>query len=247
MGGQTVLRVSKQRSKKMSLVQEQVLAADLKKRWSELFSCSHSATSENLSTAASHLIGAYQQPSRHYHRLGHLLMMRAELGLSNTTDGPNLDFKDKRGVELAIDVHDIVQGLIPTFDVSDSERWVLTLLQAWGIDPQKEFLSLLPCLRATEHHPDKPPTTSDAKLVADADLAILGQTDIVYQKYAAGVSKEFGWVPEELFIRERIKVLNGFIKRPQIYWTDYFGELYEEKARQNISKELLELNEALRE
>jgi len=231
----------------MSPMDERVFASDLINRWDKMFSFRGTATSGNRKAAASHLVGAYQQSGRRYHRLGHLIMIRAELRLERATDSPKFEFADREGLELAIDVHDVIQGLTSEFDVNDSTRWIRTLLAAWGIDPGTDFPSLIPCLRATEHHPSKEPGTPDAELLADADLAILGQNEAVYGVYERAIRAEFGWIPDDIYKVGRTKALEGFAKRPHIYRTTHFRELYEEVARANITNELLVLHDKLGE
>jgi predicted metal-dependent HD superfamily phosphohydrolase len=83
--------------------------------------------------------------------------------------------------------------------------------------------------------------TKDGKLFLDADLFILGTPEDIYKEYSKAIRKEYGWVPSFLYKRGRKKLLENFIKRDRIYFTDEMFEMFEIKARQNIVEELVSL------
>ena len=93
-------------------------------------------------------------------------------------------------------------------------------------------------IMATAHRPEEKEYTPQAKAILDADLAILGQPQEIYNKYMAGIRKEYDFVPDEEFNIGRKKVLEGFLGREPIYQTEFFREKYESRARENLSGEL---------
>ena len=68
---------------------------------------------------------------------------------------------------------------------------------------------------ATRHWKDL--TDGDVQLLADVDLSIPGREAEVFWRYEENIRKEYGWVPEEVFRRERLKILRGFLDRLHIY------------------------------
>jgi predicted metal-dependent HD superfamily phosphohydrolase len=81
----------------------------------------------------------------------------------------------------------------------------------------------------------------DTNFFTDADLAILGQSPNDYQTYTAAIREEYRIYPDFMYKKGRKKVLQHFLNKPFIYHTDYFRAKYEERARENLLKELGEL------
>ena len=74
----------------------------------------------------------------------------------------------------------------------------------------------------------------DAALMCDIDLAILGAEPWRFDQYDAAIRREYEWVPEDVYRRERARVLAGFLERPRIYHTPYFHDILEVQARVNL-------------
>ena len=74
--------------------------------------------------------------------------------------------------------------------------------------------------------------------MVDIDLAILGANCQRFSEYEQQVRQEYHFVPDWLFRHERKKILRHFLKRPQIYATDYFYQLLEKQARANLESTL---------
>lgn len=79
-----------------------------------------------------------------------------------------------------------------------------------------------------------------ARLLVDADLAILAAGRKRYRNYTAGVRAEYP-VPEAVFRRGRARILQAYLEKPWIYHTRTAREHWEERARHNLARELLEL------
>jgi predicted metal-dependent HD superfamily phosphohydrolase len=78
----------------------------------------------------------------------------------------------------------------------------------------------------------------DAKVLLDADLAILGANENAYRYYAQQIRKEYDWVPEPEYRSGRQQVLTKFLARPRIY---HFLNPLEKPARRNIAAEIAQL------
>jgi predicted metal-dependent HD superfamily phosphohydrolase len=93
---------------------------------------------------------------------------------------------------------------------------------------------------ATKH--GEIPSDPDTQLLCDLDLAILGQTDEVFDKYEEDIRIEYGWVPEADFRAGRRKILQSFLDRPSIYSTVHFRDKYELAARRNLTRSIERLS-----
>ena len=76
------------------------------------------------------------------------------------------------------------------------------------------------------------------KIFLDSDLLILGSDTDVYNKYSQAIRKEYIWVDETIYIKERVKVLENFLNRETIYYSDIFKHKYEYMARENLLLEI---------
>ncbi len=85
------------------------------------------------------------------------------------------------------------------------------------------------------------PKREDEKYIVDIDLAILGESLEVFDQYELDIRMEYEWVDELLYVRERSKILEQFLNRPRIYSTDFFFELYERTARENLKRSISKL------
>ncbi len=90
------------------------------------------------------------------------------------------------------------------------------------------------------HHAE--PDDRDGQVLLDADLAILGAEESRYDEYAAAIRREYAWVPDEAYRTGRRGVLETFLKKPRIYFTDTLFFLREERARKNLAKEIERLS-----
>jgi predicted metal-dependent HD superfamily phosphohydrolase len=79
---------------------------------------------------------------------------------------------------------------------------------------------------------------ADAQVLIDADLAILGATETIYQDYTNKIRQEYGWVPESEYRIGRRRILERFLARPRIY--QLLGQL-EGPARRNMAAEIAQL------
>src|SRR5687767_13845629 len=63
------------------------------------------------------------------------------------------------------------------------------------------------------------PRSSDAALVIDIDLTILGAPRRVFESFERQVRREYAHIPEPLFQRGRSAVLRSFLSRRRIFST----------------------------
>lgn len=91
----------------------------------------------------------------------------------------------------------------------------------------------------TKH--DREPKDINGKIIVDVDLSILGQPSKMFDLYEMAIRREYSWVPEEIFKKERAKILQSFLDRKSIYYTDHFRNKYEDQARKNLEFSIFKL------
>ena len=178
------------------------------------------------------LVAAYGSADRHYHNLEHLdEMFRVAGRLTTITDDP-------KTIQLAIWFHDAVYDSRAKDNEARSAELAIALLGPIGV-PRSELQRLTQLIQATAHLAHAhPPATRETAILLDADLAILGSPPERYRRYASDIRKEYAWVPEAEYRGHRAKVLEHFLARPRLFWTDTLHDECEARARENLRAEL---------
>jgi predicted metal-dependent HD superfamily phosphohydrolase len=170
------------------------------------------------------LHGAWSDPERRYHDVEHLTDCLREV------DGlPASPARDR--IEMGLWYHDAVYDP----GASDSEGRSAAMLtndaSALGIaGPTARRVAEL--VEATAHGAHGV-VSEDAAVVADIDLAILGQDPLRFMEFEYGVEEEFRGVSRVVFRRARGRFLANLLRRP-IYRTPQFFERFEVVARMNV-------------
>ena|SRR2546427_201802 len=87
---------------------------------------------------------------------------------------------------------------------------------------------------------------SDAGLIVDVALSMLGQGERRFSEYAQQIRQEYAWVPHAVFALKRAKILHRFLARERIFVTEWFRNKYERQARQNLEVSISKLRELSR-
>jgi predicted metal-dependent HD superfamily phosphohydrolase len=91
---------------------------------------------------------------------------------------------------------------------------------------------------ATKKHEvsaDNPPCLA---LFLDLDMAVLGKEMPAYLKYASLIREEYAHVPHEVYCEKRADILENFLTQDQIYGTQAMLEAFEQRARDNVAREI---------
>ena len=144
-------------------------------------------------------------------------------------------------VEAALWLHDVVYDPRAVDNEEQSARWADHHLGEAG-DPGERILAIGELILVTRH--DGVPSSVDAQLVVDIDLAILGAEQEAFDLYERQIRLEYDWVARETFCRRRAAVLTQFLERERIYQTAFFRERYEAQARANLARSLSRLGRA---
>ena len=173
---------------------------------------------------------AHSDSARHYHNLNHvgdLLIWIESVRLAESLPT----------IELAAWFHDYVY---------DSRRQDNEIKSAICAEETLTRLNVAPdiiqtvkqIILSTQKH--QPLIESiDNLIFLDLDLAILAASSDRYFKYAAAIRKEYSWLSDRDYRQGRKQVLNSFLARNNIYYTDYFDRRWEQQARANLAREIL--------
>jgi predicted metal-dependent HD superfamily phosphohydrolase len=180
------------------------------------------------------LFQAYSQSDRHYHNLIHIDRI---LELVWEWKSSEIDFTS---LQFAAWFHDVIYNPKACDNEAKSAEYAALTLAELGIFKTQidRVVNLILC---TQFHQA---STHDleAQILLDADFAILGAEASDYQAYARGIRREYSGLSEPEYRSGRTRVLSHFLQRDRLYFLDQYSARFEQKARQNIQKELGEIS-----
>jgi len=171
------------------------------------------------------VLTGYAEPARHYHTLQHLdecLDLFERVAHLAAQPGE---------AALALWFHDAVYVPLAKDNEARSADWAIDALRTAGA-PETVIERIAALIMATAHH--EAPAGSDARLVIDIDLGILGSAPARFTEYEQQIRSECAAVPADLYAEKRREVLAGFLARPAIYATPELHAQLEEQARSNL-------------
>lgn len=190
---------------------------------------------QNLDTFEK-LRAAYAERHRHYHTAEHVAHCLAELdavrGLAHEPDE----------VELALWFHDAVYATRSKDNELRSAEWAARFLTDNAVDAGR-VRRVHDLIMATTH--GAAPSDSDAQLLTDIDLSILGADPETFGRFEKNVRREYWWVPRPLFRQKRAAILQSFLSRSSIYATAHFQQRLESAARRNLGEAVTTLSGVL--
>lgn len=109
-------------------------------------------------------------------------------------------------LQLALWFHDAIYDPRAQDNEEQSARWAGEALVAAGAG--RETAERVEALVLATRH-TAPPQGSDAQLLVDVDLSILGAAEARFAEYESQIRQEYGWVPDETFRDRRTRVLRS--------------------------------------
>ncbi|GII26745.1 hypothetical protein Pmi06nite_01870 [Planotetraspora mira] len=185
------------------------------------------------SALAAELAARWAEPHRRYHTATHL---RAVLDAIEPLAGLA---GDVGAVRLAAWFHDAVYDGRPGWDEERSAQLAQARLPACGVTPER-VREVVRLVRVTADHSYGSGDT-DAAVLCDADLAVLGGSPEDYAAYARAVRAEYRHVPDDLFRAGRAAVLRRLLSNDHLYGTARARDLWDRRARENMTRELATL------
>jgi predicted metal-dependent HD superfamily phosphohydrolase len=181
---------------------------------------------------------AYDSSGRAYHAWPHIVACLTEFR--------QMTFDHPRAVLLALLFHDAiyVAGRKDN-EAKSAELADRTLTDLSDVDEsEREEISAMIMLTASHHAIGKP--SHDAMKMLDIDLSILGAEWSIYEAYAAGVRREFcpAVVSDFRFNIGRLKFLRSVQLQTNIFLTEEMRSRREPAAKENIAREIRELEQA---
>ena len=177
-------------------------------------------------------MNAYSSTDRFYHNVTHIH------DCLSVFDETSFLATHPEEVELAIWFHDAVYDTRRNDNEQKSAEWAEVVLQKASLSWQTAE-RVASSILATRHQEEV--TDADAQLLVDVDLSILGRDQAIFWQYEENIRKEYAWVPEDLFRRERVKILKGFLDRPHLYYHKEYRERFEARARANLEQAIVRL------
>lgn len=189
--------------------------------------------------SAADLAHRYTEPHRRYHRTSHVEAVLEDASRLAVVEA--IDARDRAVLMLAVCAHDVVYDAQPGLDEAASAEWARRHVTAARIDAATTTRVMELVLTTLTH------TFSEddvlATLLSDADLAILGAEESLYDAYVSAVRDEFAAVPDDLWRLGRRHVLEELLAKEVLFSTAMAFEEYEARARRNVSRELLTLQD----
>jgi predicted metal-dependent HD superfamily phosphohydrolase len=181
------------------------------------------------------LFALYSETHRAYHNLSHIhaLLFQAEDWKQRGC------WRDYASAAFAIWFHDSVYQTRNDDNEERSAAFAASSLSALNVPTEIIERARAMILATKKHAADG--LDDDGKLFLDLDLAILGSAPEIYREYQAAIRSEYSWVPGFLYRRGRRKILQGFLARERLFFTDEIAGQREQQARENIAEELKEL------
>jgi predicted metal-dependent HD superfamily phosphohydrolase len=142
-------------------------------------------------------------------------------------------------IQIALWFHDAIYDTHARDNEMQSADWAQRSLLAAGADAATA-LRVYDLILTTKH--DVIPVGTDAQLLVDVDLAILGADELRFAEYEQQVRQEYHWVPEVAFREGRSSILQSFLNRPAIYSSPWFVDRLEAQARRNLQRSIQLLN-----
>jgi predicted metal-dependent HD superfamily phosphohydrolase len=169
----------------------------------------------------------YAGPGRFYHTLDHVHSVLARVE-SLSSYARNLN-----AVKLAAWLHDVIYDSRASDNEERSAEYAEQLCAELSIPEGRLAAALIRKTRTHDAGGD-----ADAQVLIDADLAILGASELAYRNYVDAIRQEYAWVPEPDYRAGRKRILEHFLIRPRIY---QFLSHLEDPARRNIAAEIASL------
>lgn len=178
------------------------------------------------------LLARYGEVHRAYHTLQHLtecFMLRDHLGTACSLPAE---------VDLALFFHDAVYEPMRSDNEKQSAAWLDSIATCAGVATiARERLRAL--VMVTRH--DGQPSTVDEAVLVDTDLGILGASDERFDEYDRQVRQEYRRVLMVLYRRKRREILESFLDRETIYFSDAYRDALETQARANLTRAIARL------
>ncbi|KAJ3075859.1 hypothetical protein HDU98_006629 [Podochytrium sp. JEL0797] len=175
---------------------------------------------------------AYSEPQRRYHTFTHITSIWSLFTSTPNAHSPVVTL-------LATCFHDLIYDPMSSTNESDSaDTFARFVSEAGSLVSPGDALLVHQLIMSTVKHEPSPMDSETCRFFLDLDLSVLGQEWEVYETYSAGIRFEYACFGDKEFREGRLKVLQRFLGRRELYYSVELKESFEKKARENIEKEI---------
>lgn len=209
----------------------QTTISNLQNEWREVMQnyCSDETKIDEIFQT---LVEKYSEKHRAYHNLSHINYLLQE--------AKKIEFADFDSIYLATWFHDVIYEPKKSDNEIESAKLAVKTLQELNF-PAAKIAKIEKIILATQTHSAEN-LDDDGKIFLDLDLSILGADEKIYQNYSRAIRQEYSHVWNFLYRRGRRKILQNFLRREVIYFTETLRERFEKQARLNLANEIKELS-----
>lgn len=202
----------------------------LKNEWITLAS-NYSSDKDLIYNYWKDIISQYSKKSRYYHNLEHIHKMLTQL---ETIKGEIANLPE---IKFAIWYHDIIYKSTKKDNEEKSAAFAKNRLKSFSFNTNSIKIVEKLILSTKKHNVILNQNQDNAYLL-DLDLSILGSNWETYKNYTQQIRKEYKIYPDFMYKSGRKKVLRHFLERDNLYFTKTYKLQFENKARENIKREL---------
>jgi len=178
------------------------------------------------------LVEKYSEKHRAYHNLSHINYLLEEC--------KKIKFEDFDTIFLTTWFHDVIYEPTKNDNEIESAKLAVKILQNLNI-PKEKTSKIEQIILSTQTHSAEN-LDNDGKTFLDLDLSILGSDPEIYQNYSQAIRLEYSHVSIDLYRQGRQRILENFLKREVIYFTENLRQRFEKQARLNLANEIKELS-----
>jgi len=145
--------------------------------------------------------------------------------------------KDTRCLSFSIFFHDVIYKALRKNNEEKSAEVAEKALKEFNVN----IGFIQKCkdqINSTNKHIPLNSSDTDCQLLIDFDLEILSRDWERYKLYTRQIRKEYKIVPYPIYRKGRKEAMLKFLKRDTIFYTEYYQKNKEEKARENIKREI---------
>lgn len=177
------------------------------------------------------LAAAYAEPQRAYHTATHIHDVLHWFDAVCDEVG----WREPKDVYVAVLFHDAV------YDPARHDNEARSAQLARALVGASDFAVELILLTAKHGALDPASVDHDAAHFLDSDTAILGASAAVFDDYDAAIRAEYRHVPEAAYRAGRAAFLRSMLARERIYFSSFFHERLDIRARDNLTRALASL------
>ncbi|PMD13482.1 hypothetical protein NA56DRAFT_651794 [Hyaloscypha hepaticicola] len=181
------------------------------------------------------LLSTYSEPHRYYHTITHIYTMLQHLSSSLPM------ISNPTAVGLAIIFHDweYIPHSPPRWNEEQSILHFSVFAEELNLPPPLTT-TVKKYITATISHtlPEEDKEDEDFKLFLDFDLGVLGRERSEYTVYMRQIRREFNQFTDDMYQHGRKAVLERFLERERLFFSEEFFERFEETAKGNLRWEI---------